>query len=107
MARARDEIREPRISMEIIIDACDSSEGAVAWYCCLDGKIEVPFKARCRLARPSPFSRLEKRWKSSVWRRKRSARAQCLLWVGRGGASSVRWRVQWRATVDEDGRYCF
>src|SRR6266481_5437350 len=52
MARARDEVREQRITMEAIVDAFGSSERAMGWYFYLHGKMKVPFKARCRLARP-------------------------------------------------------
>jgi hypothetical protein len=52
MARAKDETREQRISMEAIVDAYDSSERAMGWYYYLDGKMKVPFKACCRFARP-------------------------------------------------------
>jgi hypothetical protein len=49
MARARDEIREQRIEMEAVVDAYDSGERAMGWYYHLDGKMKVPFKARCRV----------------------------------------------------------
>jgi hypothetical protein len=52
MARASDEIREEPIAMEAIVDAYDSSESAIGWYYYLDGKMKVPFTARCRFARP-------------------------------------------------------
>jgi hypothetical protein len=52
MARARDEAREQRIVMEAVVDTYSSSERAMGWYYYLDGKMNVPFKARCRLARP-------------------------------------------------------
>ena len=52
MARAREEIREQRIAMEAVVDAYGSSERAMGWYYYLDGKMKVPFKARCRFARP-------------------------------------------------------
>jgi Calcium binding len=38
--------------MEAVVDAYGSSERAMGWYYYLDGKMKVPFKARCRLARP-------------------------------------------------------
>ena len=38
--------------MDAVVDACGSTERAMGWYYYLDGKITVPFKARCRLARP-------------------------------------------------------
>src|SRR5260370_7181286 len=52
MARAKDEIREQRIAMEAVVDAYGSSERAMGWYYYLDGKMKVPFKARCRFGRP-------------------------------------------------------
>jgi hypothetical protein len=38
--------------MEAVVDAYNSSERAMGWYYYLDGKMKVPFKARCRFARP-------------------------------------------------------
>jgi hypothetical protein len=52
MAGAKDETREQRISVEAVVDAYDSTERAMGWYYYLDGKMKVPFKARCRFARP-------------------------------------------------------
>ena len=51
MARAKDEMREQRIAMEAVVDAYDSGERAMGGYYYLDGKIKVPFKARCRFVR--------------------------------------------------------
>ena len=49
MARTKDEMREQRITMEAVVDAYDSSERAMGWYYYLDGKMKVPFKARCQI----------------------------------------------------------
>jgi hypothetical protein len=38
--------------MEAVVDAYGSSERAMGWYYYLDGKMKVPFKARCRFTRP-------------------------------------------------------
>lgn len=38
--------------MEAVVDAYGSSERAMGWYYYLDGKMKVPFAARCRFARP-------------------------------------------------------
>lgn len=43
----KDEAREYRISMEIIVDAYDSEEQAMGWYYYLQDKIKFPFPARC------------------------------------------------------------
>jgi len=51
MTRANDEMREQRIAMEAVVDAHDSGERAMGWYYYLDGKMKVPFKARCRSVR--------------------------------------------------------
>lgn len=93
MARAKDEIREQRITMEAVVDAYDSGERAMGWYYYLDGKMKVPFKARCRFARPISVLKVkEEKWKSSAWHRKRSATARCLSGLG-GPASELlsRW----------------
>jgi len=43
----RDEAREDRIAMEIVVDAHDSGERAVGWYCYLENELDTPFTARC------------------------------------------------------------
>src|SRR5262245_50946068 len=43
----RDETREERISMEIVVDAYDEAERALGWYYYLDGKLNFPFLTRC------------------------------------------------------------
>lgn len=43
----KDEVREDRIVMEIIVDAYGGEEQAMGWYYYLDDKLNVPFKARC------------------------------------------------------------
>jgi hypothetical protein len=43
----RDEAREERISMEIVVDAYGPEEQAMGWYYYLDDTLSFPFKARC------------------------------------------------------------
>lgn len=43
----KDEAREYRISMEIIVDAYDAEEQAMGWYYYLQNNIQFPFPARC------------------------------------------------------------
>ncbi|HEX5502922.1 MAG TPA: calcium-binding protein [Thermomicrobiales bacterium] len=45
--RARDEEREERIHMEIIVDAYGPEEQAVGWYYYLEEALQCPFTARC------------------------------------------------------------
>jgi len=45
--RKRDESREERIMLEIIVDAYGSEEQAMGWYCYLDEKLSFPFLAKC------------------------------------------------------------
>jgi len=42
-----DKAREERIYMEAIVDARDSEERAMGWYCYLEDKITFPFAAEC------------------------------------------------------------
>ncbi len=44
----RDESRERRIEMEIIVDAYGPEEQALGWYYYLENHLHVPFRARCR-----------------------------------------------------------
>src|SRR6516165_5112494 len=43
----RDDEREERMSMEIVVDAYGPEEQAIGWYCYLDDHLQYPFKARC------------------------------------------------------------
>jgi hypothetical protein len=62
MARqARDEAREERIHMEIIVDAYGPEEQASGWYNYLDDALQFPFSARCIIRRTtSPLEPDEK-----------------------------------------------
>ena len=43
--------REQRIEMEAVVDAYNSEERAMGWYCYLEERLKFPFKARCRSKR--------------------------------------------------------
>ena len=45
--RSRDEEREERITMEIIVDAYTPQEQAMGWYYSLEDRLHFPFVARC------------------------------------------------------------
>lgn len=45
--RDKDDEREERISMEIVVDAYDAEERAMGWYYYLDEQLQFPFVARC------------------------------------------------------------
>src|SRR5215216_1551286 len=45
--RSRDEEREQRITMEIVVDAYTPQEQAMGWYYSLGGPAALPFVARC------------------------------------------------------------
>ncbi len=47
MGLARDEEREQRISMEIVVDAYSPEEQAMGWYYSLEDQLSFPFLARC------------------------------------------------------------
>jgi hypothetical protein len=44
---SRDEEREERITMEVIVDAYDPEEQALGWYYYLEAKLHFPFTAKC------------------------------------------------------------
>jgi hypothetical protein len=49
MARLQEQPdREDRILFEIVVDAYDETERAMGWYCYLQDKLQMPFKAKCR-----------------------------------------------------------
>jgi hypothetical protein len=43
----RDEAREERITMEIIVDAYNEEEQVAGWCAYLEDTLETPFRARC------------------------------------------------------------
>ncbi len=45
--RAKDEEREERIHMEIVVDAYGPEEQAMGWYNYLSDTLQFPFSARC------------------------------------------------------------
>jgi len=52
----RDEAREERIAMEIVVDCYNEQEAWSGWWCFLDGKLACPFVAECiRERRTSPL----------------------------------------------------
>src|SRR5438045_642645 len=44
---SKDEEREHRIAMEIVVDAYGPEEQAMGWYYSLENKLSFPFLARC------------------------------------------------------------
>jgi calcium binding protein len=57
----KDEEREERITMEIIVDAYEPEEQAMGWYYYLDENLHFPFSARCIASRSiSPLKPGEK-----------------------------------------------
>ena len=42
-----DDVREQRISMEVVVDAYDEQEQAMGWYYYLADKLAFPFLAQC------------------------------------------------------------
>jgi len=45
--QARDEEREERIMMEIVVDAYGREERAMGWYSYLEGQLQFPFLTTC------------------------------------------------------------
>lgn len=43
----KDEERENRIIMEIVVDAYNETERAMGWYCYLEDKLSFPFTGKC------------------------------------------------------------
>ncbi len=43
----KNEAREERIEMEIVVDAYGEEERAMGWYCFLQDTLQFPFKAKC------------------------------------------------------------
>ena len=85
MAHARDEVREQRILMEAVVDAYGSGERAMGWYYYLDGKMQVPFKARCRFARPISVLKVNEEVEVLGMAPEEECESEMFVWVGRAG----------------------
>lgn len=56
----KDDVREHRIDMEVVVDAYDEQERAMGWYNYLEDKLAFPFQGRCIAERRnSPLQRGE------------------------------------------------
>ena len=84
-ARAKDEMREERIAMEVVVDAYDSSERAMGWYYYLHDKMKVPFKARCRFARPISILRVKEEVEVLGMAPEEECASEMFVWVRRAG----------------------
>jgi hypothetical protein len=51
MAKRKDNARDKRIDMEIVVDCYDREERAMGWYCYLEDTLEFPFTAHCSVKR--------------------------------------------------------
>ena len=49
--RPRDDVREERITMDIVVDTYNEDERALGWYAYLEDTLVFPFLARCRTRR--------------------------------------------------------
>jgi hypothetical protein len=85
MAHARDEVREQRIAMEAVVDAYGSGERAMGWYYYLDGKLKVPFKARCRFARPISVLKVKEEVEVLSMAPEEECESEMFVLVGRAG----------------------
>ncbi len=57
----KDEAREERIDMEIVVDAYGEEERAIGWHCYLQDSITFPFKAECiTMRKTSPLRQGDK-----------------------------------------------
>jgi hypothetical protein len=83
MARARDETREERIAMEAVVDAYDTGERAMGWYYYLDGKMKVPFKARCRFVRPISILKVKEEVKVLGMAPEEECESEMFVWIER------------------------
>ncbi len=83
MPRAKDDAREQRIAMEAVVDAHDSGERAMGWYYYLDGKMKVPFKARCRFARPISVLRIKEEVEVLGMAPEEECESEMFVWVRR------------------------
>ncbi len=85
MSAMKDETREDRIIMEIVVDAYGPEERAMGWYCYLENTLAFGFTAHCiRTRATSPSSRPH----TKHWRR-----GACLAAIPSSGRISLQGAV--------------
>ena len=70
----KDEVRENRIMMEIVVDAYGSEEQAMGWYYYLDDTLSFPFLAKCITKRAISPLRVGD---EAVWLQKKNVNRRC------------------------------
>ena len=71
--------------MEAIVDAHDSKERAMGWYYYLDNKMKIPFKARCRVARPTSVLKVREEVEVVGMAPEEECESEMFVWVRRAG----------------------
>ena len=74
---SRDQEREQRITMEIVVDAYTPEEQAMGWYYSLEDRLRFPFAARCIAQRSISPLRVGDQVEVIGMARKRSASTRC------------------------------
>jgi hypothetical protein len=95
--RARDQGRERRIEMEIVVDAYSPEEQTLGWYYYLENTLQVPFLARCVAERAvSPLRVGDEVEVVGIAPEEECGHEMFVLTRGSGAPSRSRWR-SWRA----------
>ncbi len=71
--------------MEAVADAHDAEERAMGWYYYLDDKMQVPFKARCRFARPTSVLKVEEEVEVLGMAPEEECESEMFVWIERAG----------------------
>ena len=66
-----------------VIDAYGSGERAIGWYYYLDGKMKVPFKARCRFVRSISILKVKEEVKVLGMAPKEECEREMFVWIER------------------------
>jgi hypothetical protein len=74
---SRDQEREQRITMEIIVDAYGPEEQAMGWYYSLEDQLHFPFVATCTADRSISPLRVGDEVEVVGWPPRRSASTRC------------------------------
>ena len=70
---------------EAVVDAYGSSERVMGWYYYLEGKMNVPFKAHCRLATPISILKVKEEVEVLGMAPEEECESNMFVWVKRTG----------------------
>ncbi len=80
----KDQEREHRIMMEVVVDAYDEMERAMSWYYYLEENLGFPFNAQCGVKRATSPLRIGEKVQVLAMAPESECESEIFVWINRG-----------------------